>query len=708
MLIRTDNLWMGPAEILAPPAIVVFRAMFSCGKEQELSFDFSADERCELFLDGEYLADGPERGAPERWYRQHCSVNLTSGNHCLTARVLCFGPELTAFAQMSIRHGFFFRAQSTFAGEWEYQIVVGCRVETPFPDWGAYPRIIMSGGWNPEILSGRDGEWRPVSYFADERVLYEPELPPMRRDEVIDYRREGRHIIFADYVCVRTEFVFSGTGRIKTRWMETPYRTAEYDLHTLTGEKGRRDGTYWVGNYDEWELSGGRCRVFEPWMHAGRHLEIVAEGDCRVESMKFYLTGFPYEPLRPLRSSRPELNRLLPLAFHTLERCSHETYMDCPFYEQLMYVGDAKMEALSSYVVSADDRLAIKALRMLSLSQLPNGMTASRYPDRTRQEIPVFALTWISMLYDFAVWRDDPEIVMELLPTARRIIGYLQHCLCDNLPDVPGWKFIDWVSGWDWGVPPGDCAFGWFAVKTLRECAALEDGFGNPAFAKEYRMQAELTAAALFRTYYDSQRKMYADDAGKRFFSEQAQVIALLAGDEKTSLPCGEAGLPQSSIYFSYYYLEACRKQRQPELFHRRLAQWYNLEDQGLKTLPETFGQTRSDCHAWGAHVLYHYYASILGIRPAGWGGKAFDLSPLADRLDYAEGTMPHREGDIFVRRERVEEGCRMIWRFPENISVSVKGCPCSSAGEQVVPATTHKEELIRRECLSRCLRDVS
>ena len=37
-----------------------------------------------------------------------------------------------------------------------------------------------------------------------------------------------------------------------------------------------------------------------------------------------------------------------------------------------------------------------------------------------------------------------------------------------------------------------------------------------------------------------------------------------------------------------------------------RLEQWYELENLGLKTLPEEFCFPRSDCHAWSSHILYH------------------------------------------------------------------------------------------------------
>ena len=29
--------------------------------------------------------------------------------------------------------------------------------------------------------------------------------------------------------------------------------------------------------------------------------------------------------------------------------CAHETYMDCPYYEQLQYGGDTRLEILATY-----------------------------------------------------------------------------------------------------------------------------------------------------------------------------------------------------------------------------------------------------------------------------------------------------------------------------------------------------------------------
>ena len=57
-------------------------------------------------------------------------------------------------------------------------------------------------------------------------------------------------------------------------------------------------------------------------------------------------------------ASDPQLGAILALGLRSLQMCSHETYMDCPYYEQLMYVGDTRLEALVTHVLTADARLA--------------------------------------------------------------------------------------------------------------------------------------------------------------------------------------------------------------------------------------------------------------------------------------------------------------------------------------------------------------
>ena len=61
------RLWFSPPDMAEGPYITVYRSIFTVENDCTVSFDFSADERAQIFLDGKRLIDGPERGAPEYW-----------------------------------------------------------------------------------------------------------------------------------------------------------------------------------------------------------------------------------------------------------------------------------------------------------------------------------------------------------------------------------------------------------------------------------------------------------------------------------------------------------------------------------------------------------------------------------------------------------------------------------------------------------------
>jgi hypothetical protein len=92
---------------------------------------------------------------------------------------------------------------------------------------------------------------------------------------------------------------------------------------------------------------------------------------------------------------------------------------------------------------------------------------------------------------------------------------------------------------------------------------------------------------------------------------------------------------------------ETCYKLARIDVFFERLNLWFDLEKLGFKTTFETPETSRSDCHAWGAHPVYHYFASILGVRPAEPGFDSVTIRPQLGPLGWAKGTLVHPKGEI-------------------------------------------------------------
>ena len=103
-----------------------------------------------------------------------------------------------------------------------------------------------------------------------------------------------------------------------------------------------------------------------------------------------------------------------------------ETYMDCPYYEQLQYIGDARIQALVSLYNSGDERLLKNALNLMDNSRQPEGITLSRHPSYTPQYINTFSLWYIGMLHDYMMYGRDIHFLKEKLPGTRQVLNYFK------------------------------------------------------------------------------------------------------------------------------------------------------------------------------------------------------------------------------------------------------------------------------------------
>ena len=528
---------------------------------------------------------------------------------------------------------------------------------------GGRVRYVAEGTWtDPQSIEIASGTSLPAEVAAWQSLMdgAAPLLIPAhtRRQVLLDLE---------EYVCAYPQLSLSaGSGsRIIVGWAEA--------LH-LDGSgraKGQRDEvegrTFIALCRDEFLADGGSKRQFEPlWWRSGRYVELLVEtGDqpLTIENFSLLETRYPLEMESRFGSSDPRLDTVTPIALRGLQMCAHETYMDCPYYEQMMYVGDTRLEALTTYAISADDRLPRKAIRMFGLSRLPDGLTQARYPGRDVQVIPPFSLWWVGMVYDYALWRGDRDFVAAMLPGVRAVLdGFLAHVNSDNLLQAPnGWNFSDWIADWPLGVPPdGFNGFSgllnWHLIYTLRLAARLEEWAGEDASAQRWQSWREVLVKGSNAAFWDEGRGLFADDKAHTCFSEHTQCLALLSGaltGEKYACTAenllSDPSLTRTTIYFNHYLFEAYRLLEQPAAFFERLALWFGLSAQGFRTTPEQPEPSRSDCHGWGAHPLYHYFASLLGIRPAAFGFEQIEIAPMPGHLASLSGEMVHPRGRILA-----------------------------------------------------------
>ncbi len=486
-------------------------------------------------------------------------------------------------------------------------------------------------------------------------------------------------IDIGDYVCAYPQLVVAG-GKgavVCLEWAEAlclePDTSIAPGTQVAVRHKGNRDGVdgrWFVGIGDTFRPDGPQRAFSTLWWEAGRYLSLsVQTADEPVELIGLRLeeTRYPLAMEGTFAASDPQLQAIVPLGLRALQMCSHETYMDCPYYEQLMYVGDTRLEALVTHVLTADARLPWKAVHAFGVSRRISGFTCSAFPSHTVQVIPPFSLWWVNMVHDYWLWRDADGRTATILPAVRDVLEAF-HALRGPdglLAPPPEWNFADWVPSWPGGIPPGaeigpSALINLQCVLALDAKAEMERGHGETELAARDQRLADSLWAAVLETFWDETRGLLADTADRKEFSEHVQCLAVLAGRlqarQAQRLADGLFSAPdlaRTTIYFSHYYFETCRLFGRMDKLFARLALWRELLELGFKTTMESPEPSRSDCHAWGAHPIFHCYATLLGIRPAAPGFARVRVAPQLGPLQWCEGAMPHPRGMIEVRLER-------------------------------------------------------
>jgi alpha-L-rhamnosidase len=355
----------------------------------------------------------------------------------------------------------------------------------------------------------------------------------------------------------------------------------------------------------------------------------------------------------------------------------------------LQYIGDARIQALVSFYNSGDDRLARNAINQMDHSRISEGITLSRHPSFTPQQIPTFCLWYIGMLHDYWMYRPDSLFVRDKLPGLRSVLEFFMKYQDSegSLKNVPYWLFTDWVEHnekWKDGVPPigSDGSSAILDLQLLwafQLAATLEDHLGTSYYREIYDRQADQLAKTIRSKYWNGATGLFADTKEKDSYSQHANALAILTGVADNNIAATIGGrllkdtqLTPASIYFKFYLHMALVKAGLGNDYLKWLDQWRENISMGLTTWAETsdIPLTRSDCHAWGASPNIEFFRTVLGIDSDAPGFHSVRIIPQPGTLTDVGGEIPHPEGKIQVHYALNKK----IWTFDVTLPRNTNG----------------------------------
>ncbi len=710
-----------------------------------LRIRITADSRYELRVNGVKLSWGPARGTLDWWHYETVDIasQLRPGVNVMAVTVWNDGPH-AALCQFSFETGLIVEAegsaQTVFnAGpDWRclrdnayepipvpqrsqygYFAIGPCEKfdaarhpwgwEGPGFDDSAWPKVRM--GYAASERGQRDAQTRwalvpsglPQMEETPERLAKvrraEGVTPPadfLQKPASLTVPANAKATLLLDHGHLTTGFPvlsFDGGGgaRISVRYSEGLFQTEK--PRRIKGNRNDVEGkTFW--GYGDQVLADGQPRQWRPlYWRTWRYIELTVETAAIplvLRDVSAVYTGYPFDLRARFESTRPELTQIFETGWRTARLCAHETYMDCPYYEQLQYAGDTRIQCLVTLFNSGDPRLVKQALRMIERSRTPDGITFSRAPSTLPQYIPPFALWWICMVHDFWWYVPEPDFVREMLPGVRSVLGFYAQFFREDglLRSMPYWNYVDWVPAWRNGTPPSSeglmpAAIHLQLLHALQAAADLEAALGDPIRAAEARTQSLRLAEHIRGRFWNSGRKLFSEDLEGRHYSQHANALAVLAGlieepEDARGLMERVAAAPENelypcSVYFRFYLDRAMAKAGLGDQYLDRLGTWQFMLKEGLTTWAEIDRpETRSDCHAWGASPNIEFLRTVLGVDSAAPGFSKVSVRPHLGPLKRAGGAVPHPKGMIVVEVERTEKGYSIKAQAPPGVEVMV------------------------------------
>lgn len=416
--------------------------------------------------------------------------------------------------------------------------------------------------------------------------------------------------------------------------------------------------------------------VYEPfWFRTFRFIRFemkTYEEPLVLRNFTYTETGYSLNVQTKADASDERFKKIWEISERTLRCCMHETYEDCPFYEQLQYATDIRAQILYTYAISADDRLARKCMEDFRRSQRYDGLLNCAAPRYDASVIPGFSIYYILMLYDHMMYFGDKELLENHMPTVEGILQFFHRNrnskgYVEKIGGLNGkarfWSFIDWAVEWEntTGIPPavlkGPVTMeSLLYILGLQKAAKIAEYLDRKEQSALLMQRAEQVQEAV-RTFCTGKDGMLQDGPGIEEYSQHTQVFAVLtdtvAGEQakenlrKTILY--KEKYSQCSVAMVYYLFRALEKTGMYELTESYWNIWQRMIDKYTTTCVEDEVQERSECHAWGALILYELPSVILGIRPSAPGYEKMEVKPVPGYLKSARGQVITPKGMVNV-----------------------------------------------------------
>ena len=428
---------------------------------------------------------------------------------------------------------------------------------------------------------------------------------------------------------------------------------------------------------------------------AGRYLFVTLRNQKTPVDIKYVRiieSTAPVKAVGSFSSSDPSLNQIWKISERTLQLCMEDTFTDCPLYEQTLWIGDARNEALYAFTAYANFDVSARSLELgaQSLDHFP--MVGSQVPSAWDCILPAWSFLWGIHVWDHYFYSGDLRFLRKIWPAVQRnIAGAFGLFDKNGLFSGTFWNLIEWAP-----IDQNHATVlhnNMLLVGTLRaaeNCAAV---LNDDAALKRLSARRQKLVRAINKTWNDKigsyPDSIHEDGNPSTKTCQQTSMLSVMcevSTKDKTEAvrknllhPPAEMTTVGAPFAMQFMY-EALEKLGELDAILASLrAGFQPMVDADASTVWETFADstcspkgfpTRSHCHAWSSSPIYFLNRIILGIRQTAVGGKVFEISPWVRGLYYASGATATPNGPVQVDWKISGETVNILVSAPQGTKI--------------------------------------
>jgi len=250
----------------------------------------------------------------------------------------------------------------------------------------------------------------------------------------------------------------------------------------------------------------------------------------RIRHLNLYQSTYPISSSGAFHSSDTTLNKIWEVAAYTVQLCMLDTYVDCPGFEQVFWVGDARNSALVNAVAFGDYALTARCNRLVADSLSPaiapiipefythrQQLTASHVVSGWFDEIPMWTFLWVWTIWEHYQYTGDQKTLADLYPAVQTCLKRAETMLSPrNLFAIENaWNMMDHAANDNerYGEIIGNSVM---FVRALETAANIGQVLGDTDRPSHFRQVAGLVRDAVNQYGWSDQYQSYVDTVRDR------------------------------------------------------------------------------------------------------------------------------------------------------------------------------------------------